>query len=567
VVSLLSTVRDIERLRQIVLVLGRHGFGEIVERSGLGRLVKRRSVAPGEDLEATPTAGSRQSFGPRLRTVLEDLGPTFVKLGQILSTRPDLIPADIILELKKLQDRVPPVDFAELKEEVQQELGAELGELFSDFDVLPLASASIAQVHRAQLKEPLDGFPADVVVKIQRPKIKQTVERDIELLYLLARALEQSIPEARIYSPVGLVTEFDRAMTAELDFSQEADHAERFARMFEGDLEACFPRVFRRASARKVLTLEYLPGKKLPEALEAGHSPEKLSKLALRILFKQIYEEGFFHGDPHPGNILILGTPEAPVFGLIDLGLVGRLSPQLRDKTVDLMMAAVRQDSQGVADALYSIGVPTKRIHRQQYDAEVTVLAEKYLGKNLRDIQLSAMIRDLVNGAVKYGLEIPPEFLMLGRTLMTIEGVGKEIYPELDVFEECKPFFARMVARRYSPERLSSEALRAVARISGPATAIPSKLDDALDDLLRGNLALKTHDPTLAPASDLLGRRFFSGLIVAALIGGACLLLANSANLVLGYVMLGVAAVWVIGHQARAWLAGRAIKRSTAPRR
>lgn len=561
--SLLSAVRDIERLRQVVLVLLRHGFGEIVERSGIGRLVLRANdPLPGPLAEST----ARQSLGPRLRMVLEDLGPTFVKLGQILSTRPDLLAPDLITEMKKLQDRVPPVPFIELKEEVEAELGAPIEQMFVHFDETPLASASIAQVHRARLlRRTADGDELfEVVVKIQRPKVKFTVERDLELLYLLARVIEQRIPEARRYTPVALVTEFERAMTAELDFIEEADHADRFRRAFEGRADASFPKVYREASARKVLTLEFLDGKKPQEAVAAGHSGERIAKTALGVLFKQIFEDGFFHADPHPGNLLILGSPEAPVLGMIDLGLVGRLSPQIRDKTVDLMVAAVRQDAQGVADALFSLGTQTRRVNRADYDADVTRRAEKYLGKPLKEISMSALIRDLVTGAVSYGLEIPPEFLMLGRTLMTVEGVGKELYPELDVFSECRPYFSQLILRRFSPERLGNDALRTLSRLGGTAGGLPAKVDEVLDDLRRGALSFRSHDPALPAVADLLGRRLFSGLTVAALIGGGSLLVAlRPVSETLGYTMLAGAGVWVVGHLARSWLTGREVKRTS----
>jgi ubiquinone biosynthesis protein len=359
----------------------------------------------------------------------------FDHVALLLATRPDILPPDVINQLKLLQDRVPPVPFGELRAELEAELGAPLSEVFAHFDETPLASASVAQVHRARLV--VDDHTDEVVLKIQRPNIRDTVERDIELLYLLARAIERSIPEARIYSPVGLVTEFDRAISDELDFTREADHAERFSRAFAGDPHVKFPRVYRELTRKKVLVMELLAGLHVSDALAAGYSGERMAKRLLHALFKQIYEDGFFHGDPHPGNIMILGTPEEPVIGFLDLGLVGRMSPEMRDHTVDLMVAAARQDVRGIADALYAIGTPTKRIDRQRYEAEVAVLAEKYLGKPLKDIALSALIRDIVGGAVKYGLEIPPEFLMLGRTLMTVEGVGKQLYPELDVYSEA----------------------------------------------------------------------------------------------------------------------------------
>lgn len=565
VVSLVSTVRDIDRLRQILIVLVRHGFGEVVQRTGLLRFIRR----PGEtqdlpeglgEVGLAPATPGHIGVGERVKLVLQDLGPSFVKLGQILSTRPDVVPEDIIEALKDLQDRVAPVPFEDLKVEVEAELGASLAQIFETFEETPLASASIAQVHRATLRT-ADGL-ADVVVKIQRPKIRGIIERDLELLYILAKAIERSIPEARIYSPVGLVSEFDRAMTAELDFGREADHAERFRASFAADATARFPEIYKEASGKRVLTMERLDGRKLSDALREGYQGEGLAKVTLQILFTQIFKDGFFHGDPHPGNLMIMGTPEAPVLGMIDLGLVGRLSPALRDKTVDLMLAAARKDSQGVADALYAIGNPTKKIDRAKYEAEVTFLAERYLGKPLREIEVSLLIRDIISGAIKFGLEIPPEFLMLGRTLMTVEGVGKQMYPDLDVFSEIQPFFVQLVKDRYSPERISNNMIRTLTRFGERAGHMPDKLDEILDDLRRGELTLMTRDPELPQATDLLGRRIFSGLTVAALIGGGSLLVASGAGALAGYIMLTSAGVWLLGHGLRA---ARAYRKMTRP--
>lgn len=499
-------------------------------------------------------------LGERIRLVLQDLGPSFVKLGQILSTRPDLLPEDIITSLEELQERVAPVEFEAMQEVVETELGAPMQEIFEWFDPEPLASASIAQVHRARLRTPDDELH-EVVLKIQRPNIQGIIERDIELLYLLAKAIERGIPESRIYSPVGLVSEFDRAMTTELDFLREADHADRFHNSFKDDPSAKFPDIFREESSKRVLTMEFLQGQHLNKALQSGFQGEKLAQTTLAIIFKQIFEDGFFHGDPHPGNLMVLGTAEAPVLGLIDLGLVGRLSPALRDKTVDLMLAAARQDSQGVADALYSIGTPTKKIDRAKYESEVTFLAERYLGKPLKEIEVSLLIRDIIAGATKFGLEIPPEFLMLGRTLMTIEGVGKQMHPDLDVFSEIQPFFVRLVKDRYSPERISNNMMRTLSRFGERAGNMPDQLAEILEDLRRGDMTVVTRDPELPRATDLLGRRIFSGLTVAALIGGGSLLVSSQAGHLPGYIMLGTAGIWLLGHGVRAASAYRKMTR------
>jgi len=546
--SLLTTVRDLERLRQIVGVLVRHGFGEVVQRTGLGSLV-------GGKTEEGQETSSRVGVGERIRLVVTDLGPSFVKLGQIVSTRPDLIPDEIIRELKKLQDSVPPVPFEELRDHLEKELGSPIGEVFEDLDEEPLASASIGQVHRARLKT--DDGPVDVVVKIQRPNIKGVIDRDLDLLYLLARAIERSIPESRIYSPVKLVAEFDRAIRAELDFILEADNAERFTENFAGHSEAKFPHPYRHATSRKAITQEFLDGKKIYAAVEAGASGEKIAKSALGIIIKQIFEDGFFHADPHPGNIFILGEPDDPVIAMIDLGLVGRLTPRLRDRTI---VAAVRKDYRGIADALYAIGKPTKKIDRDAYEAEVAILADRYLGKKLGDIELSAMIRDLIYGATKYGIEIPPDFLMVGKALMTVEGVGKEIYPDLDVFEEVKPYFIELLRQRYSPERISQDVLTTVMRLSGAASEMPMQMQEILEDLRKGSLGLQVHDPSLRTAADRMGRRVFAGCVVAAFVLGGAVLIGGDSP-VTGWVFVVAGLVWAAAHSAVVAWTGRKKKR------
>ena len=533
--SILNTVKDLERLRQIVGVLVKHGFGEVVRRTGLGSLVPGRKKADAPKVRV----------GERIRLVLQDLGPSFVKLGQIVSTRPDIIPADIIEELKKLQDEVPPEPFESIRPMIEQELGGPLDAIFEAFEEVPMASASVGQVHRAKLKT--DEGTVDVVVKVQRPHVRRTMEADLDLLYWLAHAVERSIPEARLYNPVKMVGEFDRAVTAELDYVQEADNAERFARNFERKRYVKFPKVYRSASSRRVLTLELLAGPKIDAAGPQGFTGEKIAKTAVDVIIQQIFEDGFFHADPHPGNVFILGTPEQPVIGMIDLGLVGHLTPQLRDRTIDLMVAAVREDYRGIADALWAIGRPTKKVDRQAFEAEVAILAQKYLGKKLGEIELSGLLRDLVDGARRYSIEVPSGFLMMGKALMTVEGVGKEIYPELDVFAEVRPFFLRLIQQRYSPERITQDVVRGIMRLSNAASEAPLQLQEILEDLRKGSFRVQTRDPFTRDAADLIGRRIFTGLVVGACIVGGATLLSRGARW-MGSVLLGVALLYTMIH-------------------
>jgi ubiquinone biosynthesis protein len=557
-ISLVSAVRDLGRLREISTVLVRHGFGEIVMRMGLGRrrpAGKSDAPSPASDADSMQSEGSKKvdalvvvtdaeigvvatsSTAERVRLVLQDLGPSFIKLGQIASTRQDLVPPDIIAELKKLQDNVPAVPAEEIRRVIEESLAAPVSQIFVSFSDTPLATASIGQVHRAVLRTE-DG-DQEVVVKVQRPGVGATVVRDLELLHMLAAAIERAIPESKIYSPVGLVQQFDRSITSELNFAVEAENGERLTKNFEGNETVRFAKVYRQASSKQVLTQEFFAGKKIDRAMREGANGSLIAKRSVGIVIKMIFEDGFFHADPHPGNIILLGSNDAPVIGLIDLGMVGRLSPELRDRTVDLMLAAVRKDPYGVADALYAIGRPTKKVDMREYRSDVALLAEKYIGKPLEEIEISSMIRDLVQAALRFGIEIPPDFMLVGKSLMTIEGIGKQLDPKLDVFSEAQPHFLRIVKQRYSPERLGNELWRGVEQLSRAGYDLPMQLREVLDDLRLGRLTLRMEDTPKALAIDRASRRASTGLSVAGLTVSGAYLMGQ-------HMLIAAAVLWAL---------------------
>ena len=552
-VSILHAARDIGRLRDISTVLVRHGFGEVARRLGLTRVRRAKDSSPPPS-ERPPDAtredealGTREreqtSLPVRVRLVLQDLGPSFVKLGQIASTRPDVLPAELVEELRKLQDSVPPVPFPEIKNEVERALGTELDQVYEWFDTEPLAAASIAQVHRARLRTP-EGS-RDVVVKVQRPGAAETMASDLDILHALAALAERAIPESRIYSPVGLVHQLDRAVTDELDFALEAENALRFARNFSGQPTVKFPEVYPHASTKRVITLEHLRGVKLDQALAAGHSGKRIARIALDVILKQIFEDGFFHADPHPGNVFVLDTPEAPRLALVDLGMVGRLSPRMRDLTADIMVCAIRHDYDGIADAMLAIATTTKKIDMDAFRSEVALLADKYLGKPLKDIQVSTLIRDLVHAATKYGLEIPSEFTLMAKSMMTVEGIGKQIDPGLDVFEEARPFFVELLRKRYSPERLGNLLLKRLEKLSEATYNMPQQLREVLDDLRLGRLTLRVEDSLGERGRERLGRRIFDALVIGSSILGGAWLYATGSDQV-GLALFVAAATWLL---------------------
>lgn len=512
--------------------------------------ISNDELARGEEEKRHTTAAER------IRLVLQDLGPSFIKLGQIASTRPDVLPPDVIAELKKLQADVPPVPFEEIRKVVETSLGETLENAFVSFEETPLAAASIGQVHRAVLATPEGKKP--VVVKVQRPGVGLTVQRDLELLHVMAAALERTIPETRIYSPTGLVQQFDRSITAELNFTIEGENCVRFAKNFEGSPLAefaRFPKVYEQASSKHVLTLEFFRGQSIEKAIEAGAPGKVLAKNAVGIVIKMIFEDGFFHADPHPGNIIIMGNPdwETPILGIIDLGMVGRLSPELRDRTLDLMIASVRKDEIAIADALYAIGRPTKKVDMREYRADVALLADKYLGRSLKEVDFSSLLRELVQGAMKYGIEIPTDFLLVGKAMMTVEGIGKQLDPDLDVFREAQPHLLAILKKRYSPERLGNDLLRSATQLSRAGLDVPLQAREILEDLRLGRLVIKTADPGLPAAADRLGRRLFTGLVIgSSMLAGAWILPHQYMAAVLLFALAaGLLVLHTLGDRAR----------------
>jgi ubiquinone biosynthesis protein len=439
-----AVFRDANRFRQILTVLVRHGFGALLsqlnigERWGLAKLAEKHLA---EDAQLP--------LERRVVLAIHDLGPTFVKLGQILSTRPDLLPAPLIAELTTLQDDVPPMPFAQVRATLAEELDGAIESSFSDFSEQPLACASIAQVHAARLH---DG--SEVVVKVQRPGLRPLIEADLEILAFLARALEANFPEARLYSPAGIVEQFERAIRKEIDFINELENIERFRANFRGAAAVHFPRPHREHSTARVLTMERIVGRKVTEVEAQTVDAERVIRAGIDAVLQMIYVDGFFHGDLHPGNMLVR---DDGTLCFLDFGLCGRLTRRQREQLVDMLIALVNKDFAAVARLFWRFADDEYEGERDYdaFESDVTeCLQRRFADKTVEEIELGAFFRDLVELALRHHVRMPPDYTMTFKALVTMEGVAKQLAPDLDMLAAARPYVTTLVAERYDPRRL-----------------------------------------------------------------------------------------------------------------
>ncbi|MER3447761.1 MAG: hypothetical protein C4291_13415 [Candidatus Dadabacteria bacterium] len=540
VLSILTKTQDIQRLRQIFTVLARHGYGHIIERLGL-----RDSRVLGIII---PTPSTKPASNPeRLRQVLEELGPTFVKLGQILSTRPDLVPPAYIDEFSKLQDSVPPFSSEEAANQIRMELGVEVEEVFIHFDPNPIASASLAQVHKATLQNGVC-----VAVKIQRPDIKPLIESDIDLLYLLARFVEKSIPELKLYSPRRIVREFERAIIRELDFTIEAANAERFRRNFGLNSDLYFPKVYEELSGKKALTMEFIEGVKITDAPLYGYDPKLIARRGLRAVVEMVFRDGFFHADPHPGNIFVM---EGSRLAYLDLGLVGRVSEEVRDTMLLLILSIIREDFEEVVRIFYKIGIKEDDVDMSEFRADVIDICEKHFGKPLKYMELGAFIRDILEGAFRHRIRIPLEYALMCKALITMEGVGKKLDPDINIFKESHPYLVEIFKKRYNLNRVSKDLAKSVVTLSRTIQEAPPQLKGILDNLESGRFKIRIEDMGVERSTstwEKIINRLILSLITSILIISSFLLILFGKSPwttllgILGSLTAGFLGLWVM---------------------
>lgn len=458
--------KNVKRKAQIAKVLAKHGFGFLVEKIGLGRFVPFHWGILGH-----PKRKERYSAPEHLRMAFEELGPTFIKLGQILSTRPDLLPEEYLEELSKLQDRIPPCPTEKIVRVIEEELKRPLGEVFSEFDPEPLASASIGQVHRATLR---DG--SRVVVKVQKPGVEEQIRRDLEIIEELVRSLSEHWELAQRWDLEGLYEEFAYTLRNELDYEREGRNAETFRRNFLNDESIYIPKVYWEHTTQRVLVLEELRGVKFtePERIRSmGYDPKELAKKGAFIYMNMFFRDGFFHGDPHPGNFFVLKDGR---IGMVDFGMVGVLDDIARINLLQLLYGLTKNDMVLVMDALYDLGIRGDVKRENMLRKELEVLFSYYLMKPIGEMRLSHIVNEIFRLTYRYRINLPSDLFLLLKTIGMGEGLLMRLDPEFRMINAVRPYVTRSRRMFLSPKFLSKQAERNLTLLSKMFLQSPEKV-------------------------------------------------------------------------------------------
>lgn len=520
-IETLGAARDMGRLNEIAGVAIRHGFGDSVRRMGLADKLERAGHALKWDHAADL---ARLQPPVQVRLALEELGPAFVKLGQILAGRSDIFGAEWIAEFEKLHSHVPPVAMDLLRPQLREDLGAEPEDIFARFDVEPLAAASIAQVHRAQLK---DG--AEVVIKIRRPGITEIIEADLRLLNRLAAIAEAEMPALKPYRPQLLVRELAKSLRRELDLATECRNAERIAANMVALPHIVIPKVYWAHTGPRVNVQEFIggvPGGQLDElTVEAGFDRNLLARRGAQAVLKMIVEDGFFHADPHPGNVFYLSGNR---IAFIDFGMVGRLSDRRREELLQLLLGLVERNPQTVADVLQDWTGDDHGVNLSQLETEIETFVDQYHGTPLAELSLGQMLSDVTSILRDHHLGLPSDLALLIKAFISLEGMGRGLDPGFHMATEATPMLHQVVRARYQPQVLVTRAWQTLRRTLAVAEQLPHDLSRLLRNARRGRVHVGIELAHLKRVGDQIDRaanRLAMSLVIAALIIGSSIVM------------------------------------------
>jgi ubiquinone biosynthesis protein len=526
-------IRSLRRYRQVLGVLITYGFGHVIEQLNLHHYLRRGT-------SRTAERQINRMGGPvRLRLAMEELGPTFIKLGQLLSTRPDILTKEYARELSKLQDKVPPVSTEAIMDQIEGELGHPVAVLYAEFSPEPLAAASIAQVHRGRLHS-----GEQVVVKVRRPAIEVLIKTDVDILMSLAGLVERHLPSGEIYNPVGLVREFRRTIAREMSFTREGRTIDRFRENFEGNPTVYVPRVYHDLSGETVLTLEYIDGIKVSEFEQlhaAGYDLKAIARHGADALLQQVLVNGFFHGDPHPGNIFVL--PDNTVC-FIDYGMVGRLDRELKFQVAELLTSILDRDVDQLIAVLIHSGELIEEIRLPSLRKALSDFIDDYYEVPLEELKAGKLLADFVELLVQFHIRFSPDLMLLAKALITIEGIGRDLDPEFNMVAHLKPFMARLLVEKSSPANLSREGARLVKAYASLLKNLPQDLKEFITRINRNKFKIDLEhrglEKLITDLDKSSNRLSFSMLIAALIVGSSIIMQTDKGPLLFGFPVLGL---------------------------
>jgi ubiquinone biosynthesis protein len=509
---------NIKRLHEIVRTLIRYGFGSVVAEmniipysSLMKKLLSFRRVA------------RDKSVPVRVRLMLEELGPTFIKLGQVVSTRADVLPPEWIEELKKLQDMVPHEKPEEIRAIIESSLHKPVNSVFSSFNTLPVASASVAQVHYAELP---DG--TEVAIKVRRPHIINTIESDISIMTQIAGLMERYIPSLVRYKPMEVVNEFSRVIHREMDLKVEGANIDRFRKMFADDERIQIPKVYWDYTTEEVLTMERLSGVPIDEIEQIEKKGLDIKEVALNgleLFFKQVFEFGLFHADLHPGNIFVR---DDGVIIYLDFGIVGKLDHNLKKYLASMLYYLVREDYHRMAKIHRKMGLIGKHVDLAEFEEALMDISEPIHGKELEKINVSALLKKLIDTARRFEMTLQPNLLLLQKSMVIIEGVGRQLYPDINMWQVAKPLIYKwMIKEKFSPKDLLKRGAEETRDMASDIIGLPSQASEFFERALDEELHIQLTHPgidDIANNIDKLGKRLNRGIIIGALVLGASLI-------------------------------------------
>jgi len=533
-----KTYRHLNRYRQILAVLIKYGFENLIDRLNIDQYIEigYRMLT---QQKRTPHPSARFDRASRLRMALEELGPTYIKLGQLVSVRTDLLPARFIEELARLQDDVSPLPIADVIQVFQREFQHNPEDLFHAFDPSPMASASIGQVHAAVLR---GGERA--AVKVQRPGIRRMVEVDIEIMLHLAMLMERNIEEMRLHRPVRIVEEFARVMERELDYSCEADNMERFGRLFGGDPTVSVPRVFREFTSSRILVMEFVEGIKVSQIEQlqsAGLNLKKITRRGADLMLKQVFDHGFFHADPHPGNICVLPRN---VICLLDFGMMGNIDTDTRADFVDLIYGVVQSDAARTAQVLLRMTEWERDPDLHVLERDVSDIIGHVVNRPLKDIEITRLLQQMLALTSRHQMRIPPDIFLMMKALSTIEGVARMLYPQFDMASHAAPFIRREKMARFKPDRIAREIGHMGADFLDFVREFPKEVMEIARMVKKQRLTVQFRHRGLErmiEAHDQISNKLSLAIIIAALIiGSSIIVIAKIPPLYHGISLIGI---------------------------